>query len=434
MRSNLRPGAFSPGGRQAGTAEDRQLVYNRAVTSRDALAGKTVVVGVSGGIAAYKCAEVVRLLTSAGALVRVAMTASATEFVGPLTFQALSGHPVFQTLFDLSQESEIGHIQLADAADLIIVAPATANTLARLAAGMADDPVTALCLATRAPILLAPSMNVNMWEHPLTQENLRRLVEVAKMTTVGPGDGALACRWTGAGRLAEAGEIVEAARRLLSPRDLGGVRVVVTAGGTREAIDPVRFLGNRSSGKMGFALATAALRRGAAVTLVSAPGSLAAPAGAEHIEVESAAEMAEETWAAADSADVVIMAAAVADHRPRERWAEKQKKGAGGETRIELVETTDILAELGSRRRGGRPLLVGFAAETSEVLRHAEAKLLAKGCDLIVANDVSAEGAGFAVDTNRVALLSRVGPPATAAGTKLEVADFVLDAVVRALL
>ncbi|HZJ63192.1 MAG TPA: bifunctional phosphopantothenoylcysteine decarboxylase/phosphopantothenate--cysteine ligase CoaBC, partial [Kofleriaceae bacterium] len=232
------------------------------------LQGARIVVGVAGGIAAYKAAELVRLFDKAGARIDVAMTARAQKFVGPMTFQALTRRPVFTDLFSLTEEATIGHIQLADQADLIVIAPATANVLARLAAGQADDAVTAIALATRAPVLVAPSMNVNMWGHPLTQANVRRLVDVARYRVVGPGDGFLACRWTGPGRLAEPADIVEAAAHVLSPQDLAGKRIVVTAGPTHEPIDPARFIGNRSSGKMGAALAAAAQRRGAEVTLL----------------------------------------------------------------------------------------------------------------------------------------------------------------------
>src|SRR5262252_453326 len=280
------------------------------------LAHAHIVVGVAGGIAAYKAAELVRLLDKAGASTYVAMTPRAQQFVGPMTFQALTRRPVFTNLFDLTEEATIGHIQLADRADLVIIAPATANVIARLAAGMADDAVAAIALATRAPVLVAPSMNVNMWNHPLTQANVRRLVDVARYRVVGPGDGFLACRWTGPGRLAEPADIVEAAAHVLSPQDLAGKRVVVTAGPTYEAIDPARFIGNRSSGKMGAALAAAAQRRGAEVTLLLGPSAIAPPVGVTVVAIESAAQLQTALTAAAQAADVVIMAAAVADYRP----------------------------------------------------------------------------------------------------------------------
>src|SRR5262245_49583795 len=332
------------------------------------LQGARIVVGVAGGIAAYKAAELVRLFDKAGARVDVAMTARAQKFVGPMTFQALTRRPVFTDLFSLTEEATIGHIQLADQADLLVIAPATANVLARLAAGQADDAVAAIALATRAPVLLAPSMNVNMWNHPLTQANLVRLVEVAGYRVVGAGDGFLACRWTGPGRLADRADIVEAAAHVLSPQDLAGKRVVVTAGPTHEAIDPARFVGNRSSGKMGAAIAAAAQRRGAEVTLVLGPSALPPPVGVTVVNVETAADL--ERALAAQTADVIVMAAAVADYRPAEPATHKLKRGElGPRTQLQLVANPDLLAGLGARRGDKRtPLLVGFAAETNDVI------------------------------------------------------------------
>ena len=396
------------------------------------LKGARIVVGVAGGIAAYKAAELVRLFDKAGARVDVAMTARAQKFIGPMTFQALTRRPVFTDLFSLTEEAAIGHIQLADQADLVVIAPATASSLARLAAGQADDAVTAIALATRAPVLLAPSMNVNMWSHPLTQANVVRLVELARYRVVGPGDGFLACRWTGPGRLAEPADIVEAAAHVLSPQDLAGKRVVVTAGPTYEAIDPARFIGNRSSGKMGAAVAAAAQRRGAEVTLLLGPSAIAPPVGVTVVAVESAAQLQIALGAAFEAADVVIMAAAVADYRPARPAAHKLKRSQlGARTELALVANPDLLAELG-KRRGGKstPLLVGFAAETQDVVANARAKLAAKRCDLVIANDVSEPGAGFAVDTNRVIIVDHHGVTEPPAGTKAEVAHRILDAVV----
>ena len=398
------------------------------------LRGATIVVGVAGGIASYKAAELVRMLDKAGAHVEVAMTPRAQKFIGPLTFQALTRRPVFTDLFSVTEEATIGHIQLADRADLIVIAPATANAIARLAAGIADDAVTAIALASRAPILLAPSMNVNMWNHPLTRANLARLVEVAGYQVVGPGDGFLACRWTGPGRLAEPSDIVEAAAHVLSKQDLAGKKIVVTAGPTYEAIDPVRFVGNRSSGKMGVALAAAAQRRGASVTLILGPSSVPAPAGVTSNTVESAAEL---QWALANAvkdADVVVMTAAVGDYRPATVAKDKLKRGElGPKATIDLVANPDLLAELGAKRRGGRPLLVGFAAETTNVIENAMEKLAAKKCDLIVANDVSEPGSGFSVDTNRVTLVDKSGAEEVPAGPKYEVSHRILDRVVAHL-
>ena len=398
------------------------------------LAGARIVVGVAGGIAAYKSAELVRLFDKAGASVHVAMTPRAQHFVGPMTFQALTRHPVFTDLFSLTEESTIGHIQLADEADLVVIAPATADVIARLAAGMADDAVTAIALATKAPVLLAPSMNVNMWTHPATQANLRRLQEVARYQIVAPGEGYLACGWTGPGRLADPPDIAEAAAHVLSAQDLAGVRVVVTAGPTYEAIDPVRFVGNRSSGKMGAAIAAAAQRRGASVRLIFGPSGVAPPVGVETSHVESAAQL---QWALANAvkdADVVVMTAAVADYRPASVATEKLKRGdIGPSMTVDLVANPDLLAELGKQRKGARPLLVGFAAETHDVIANAQKKLLTKKCDLVVANDIAEPGSGFAVDTNHVQLVDASGVDDVPAGPKSEVAHRILDRVVAKL-
>ncbi len=406
---------------------------NRAARDPAApLKGANVVVGVTGGIAAYKAAELVRLLEKAGAHVDVAMTKRAQKFIGPMTFQALTRRPVFTDLWSLTEEATIGHIQVADRADLVIVAPATANAIARLAAGHADDPVAAIVLATRAPVLIAPSMNVNMWSHPITEANVLKLIDTAGYHVVGPGDGFLACRWTGPGRLAEPADIVEAGAHVLSSQDLEGVRVVVTAGPTYEAIDPVRFVGNRSSGKMGVAIAAAAQRRGARVTLVLGPSAVPPPVGVNTMSVENATQL---QWALGDAvkdADVVVMTAAVADYRPAKEAKQKIKRGQlGQKATIELVQNPDLLAELG-KARGNRttPLLVGFAAETDDVIGNAEKKLVTKKVDLVVANDVSEPGSGFAVDTNRVTLVDTSGAIEVPAGTKSEVAHRILDHVV----
>lgn len=392
-----------------------------------ALQGRTIVLGVAGGIAAYKAAELVRLLRKAGAQVFTAMTAAAQQFLTPLTLQTLSGNPVATQLFDLTQESQIGHIALADRADLLLLAPATANLIGRLAHGLADDVLTTLALACQAPLLLCPAMNVNMWDHPAVQENVQRLVGRGARLC-GPDAGELACGWVGRGRLSDPAQIVAAAAQLLAEhagrsgsaavdpgaaQDLAGVRLLVSAGPTYEPIDPVRFLGNRSSGKMGFALARAAARRGAQVTLVAGPVALATPPGVTRIDVETAAQMAQAILPRAAAQDVIIMAAAVADYRPATLAGDKLKKDTlGAAPQLALTPTTDILAELGRARVGPRPLLVGFAAETTDLLRHAAGKLRRKGCDLLVANDVSAADAGFAVDTNRVVLLALADPAA----------------------
>jgi phosphopantothenoylcysteine decarboxylase/phosphopantothenate--cysteine ligase len=415
-----------------------ELEAPRRRSPRDAaapLVGARVIVGVTGGIAAYKAAELARLFDKAGARVDVAMTPRAQELIGALTFQALTRRPVFTNPFDRTEEATIGHIALADAADLVVIAPATANAIARLAAGMADDAVTAIALATTAPVLLAPAMNVNMWAHPVTQANVRRLMDVARYHVVGPGDGLLACRWTGPGRLAEPADIVEAAAVVLAPQDLAGKRVVVSAGPTHEPIDPARFVGNRSSGKMGAAIAAAARRRGADVTLVLGPGTVATPVGVTTVAVDTAAQLHRAVTDAAKQADVVVMAAAVADYRPAKPATAKLKRSAVGKAwSLELVANPDVLAGLGAARgKARRPVLVGFAAETNDVVANATAKLAAKRCDLVVANDVTEPGAGFGTDTNRVTLVDAAGATPLPAATKQEVAHRILDRVVALL-
>jgi phosphopantothenoylcysteine decarboxylase / phosphopantothenate---cysteine ligase len=376
-----------------------------------ALAGKSIVLGVSGGIAAYKAAEVVRLLRRAGARVQVVMTEAARRFIGEVTMQALSEQPVLTDMFDLGAESRMSHIQVAERADLLLVAPATADLIARLAAGMADDLLTTLALVTRAPLLLAPAMNVHMWQHELTQANLARLRLTGRLHLVGPGEGSLACGDVGPGRLADPTVIVAAAEALLERKDLAGRRVLVTAGPTHEPLDPVRYLGNRSSGRMGFALAAAAAARGASVTLVAGPTALVPPPGLEFVPVESAAQMQAAVAARFAKTDAVVMAAAVSDFRPAKKAETKLKKEALGKSpALELARNADILASLGARRaakKGGRrsPVLVGFAAETDHVLDEARRKLREKRCDLVVANDVTAAGAGFATETNQVTII-----------------------------
>ncbi len=401
------------------------------------LRGARIVVAVAGGIAAYKAAELVRLLDKAGAVVSVVMTARAQRFIGALTFQALTGRPVFTDMFNLSEEASIGHIKAADEADLVIVAPASANVIARMAAGMADDPVTAIVLATKAPVLLAPSMNVNMWNHPITVDNLRRLRDVAGYQVVAPGVGYLACRWVGAGRLAEPADIVEAAAQVRTVQDLVGKRVVVTAGPTHEALDPARYLANRSSGKMGIAVAHAAHRRGAAVTLVLGPTAQTVPPGITVIEVETALQMQSAVHHHAHACDVVVMSAAVADFRAAEIATQKIKRATlGAAPTLPLRANPDILAELGQDRRNRnatRPLLVGFAAETQDVLANARAKLARKQIDVIVANDVAQADAGFGVDTNRVIVIDAHHVVHVPFGSKTEVAHHLWDALLPRL-
>lgn len=364
-----------------------------------------IVLGVSGGIAAYKAAELVRLLVKAGAKVQVIMTANAQEFITPLTLQTLSGNPVSTDTFDLTQESEIGHIRLADSADLALVAPATANILAKLANGLADDLLTTVLLATTAPVLIAPAMNVHMYAHPLVQEHLRKLTSIG-YHLVEPGAGELACGYEGQGRLAEPADILEDLQAVLTKKDLGQERIIVTAGPNCEPIDPVRYMTNRSTGKMGYALARVAQRRGAHVSLVSGPTALTPPRGVDFHPVRTACEMQQAVLAAYPRATMVVSAAAIADYRPASVAPHKIKK-AGGEFVIKLDRNPDILAGLGQHK--GRRRLVGFATETEDVLANAERKLRSKNLDMIVANDVTQEGAGFAYDTNIVTLIDRTG-------------------------
>ena len=394
--------------------------------------GRTVVLGVGGGIAAYKACELARLIVKGGGQVRVAMTRAATRFVGPLTLQALSGSPVLVDVLAPEEERTYGHLALARAADLMVVAPATADLIARLRAGMGDDAVTTTALACQAPFLLAPAMNTRMWQSAPVQENLRELTRRG-WHVVGPASGQLADGDVGEGRLAEPEEIAAAAARLLGPRDLAGRRVVVTAGPTREPLDPVRFVSNPSTGRMGFALARAAARRGAEVVLVSGPVELPDPAGVRTVRVVTAEEMAHAVDEAVQDLDLFIGAAAVSDFRPRHPAPSKKKKTAADET-VVLTRTPDILAGLGGRLAGRRaaPVLVGFAAETEQVVENARRKLVAKRCDLVVANRVGRPGAGFASDHNEVTL---VGPRErkVVAGTKDEVADAILDRAVALL-
>lgn len=411
------------------------------------VANKRVVLGITGGIAAYKGAELCRLLVKGGAQVQVVMTAAAKQFIAPLTLQVLSGRPVADDLFDADAEARIGHIRIGDEADLIVIAPATADTIARLASGRADDLLAAVVLASRVPVLLAPAMNVNMWSNPLTQQNLGKLLALGRFRTVGPDQGDLACGWVGEGRLIEPPEIQEAAARLLTPQDLAGRKVVITAGPTQEPIDDVRFLGNRSSGKMGFALAATAARRGAEVTLVAGPVALATPPGghiARH-DVETAEQMRAALQAAAGRADVVVMAAAVADFRPAGRVAGKLSRRPKGNAAaasepppLALVANPDLLAELGRSRTGRRPLLIGFAAEVggdAEAMRaRAREKLVEKRCDVIVLNDVGAPGLGFGSDENEVTLLYADGRDESLARSgKDPLADLLWDRIAVAL-
>ena len=375
-----------------------------------------IALGVTGGIGAYKAVEIARGLQKNGHEVVAMMTRSATQFVGPLTFEAITRREVITDQWKPGANADIEHISIASTIDLLLVAPATANTIGKFANGLADDFLSSLFVATKAPVLIAPAMNTNMFEHPAVVKNLETL-GARGVQLVDPGSGYLACGWIGKGRLAEPADVVAAAEQLLRAntsalgRTLTGRRVLVTAGPTFEDIDPVRFVGNRSSGRMGYALAAEALRRGAAVTLVSGPTHLTAPHGAELVAVRSAAEMHAAVMARVANQDAVIMAAAVADYTPAAPSRQKVKKGDGALT-ITLNRTKDILGELGRlpSRAQGVPVLVGFAAETHDVVSYAQGKLEKKAVDLIVANDVSRAGAGFDVDTNAVTM---VGGPAS---------------------
>jgi phosphopantothenoylcysteine decarboxylase/phosphopantothenate--cysteine ligase len=393
-----------------------------------------ITLGVTGGVAAYKAAELVRRLQQDGFTVQVVMTRGAREFITPLTFAALTGQKVITDLFaesggEANLESAIEHIAVAQRTDLLLVAPATADILAKFARGMADDFLTTLYLASTAPVVVAPAMNVNMWNHAATQENIEML-RARGVKIVDPDEGYLACGMTGAGRLAGQEAIIAAVHQALHDvRDLAGEKVLVTAGPTRENLDPVRYLTNRSSGKMGYAVAEAAARRGAHVILVSGPTSLEAPAGVERIHVESAEEMHRAVLEKVAECSIAIFAAAVADYRPAEPNGQKIKRNTESTT-IALEPTPDILASV-ARNKGER-LVVGFAAETEHVAENARKKLAAKKADLMVANDVTAEGAGFDHDTNIVTLFARDGRDlALPRMSKSEVAQRILDEVVR---
>ncbi len=396
------------------------------------LAGQRLLLCVGGGIAAYKALELVRRLRDGGAEVQVAMTAGAQHFVTPLSFQALSGQPTRTTLWDSAAEQAMGHIELARWADRVIVAPATADLMARLAHGLADDLVTTLCLATTAPIMLAPAMNHRMWQHPATQSNLATL-RARGVQVIGPNDGPLAEGESGPGRLAEPHEIVAALAGQAAaqvPQDLAGLKVVVSAGPTYEDLDPVRYLGNRSSGKMGFAVAASAARRGARVTLVAGPVQLPTPAGVDRVDVRSAAQMHAAVFAALP-ADIYIGAAAVADYTPREPAANKIKKSSES-LALDLVRTPDILAEVAAQTQALR-LVVGFAAETNNVAEYARRKLEAKRLDMIVANRVGIADGGFESDQNAMTAYWKDGERSFASAPKTRLADDLMDLIVERL-
>ena len=404
-----------------------------------------IALGVTGCIAAYKAVEVLRGLQKRGAGVTVVMTRHATEFVGPLTFQAISGSPVITEMFAPTDDPEIKHIQIAQSSDLLLVAPATANTLAKFANGIADDFLSTLYISSTCPVLVAPAMNVEMWAHPATRENVRRLRERG-VQFVDPDEGYLACKTVGAGRLADPDEIVRRACEIIglanslankpgeaddapaAAAEMCGERVLITAGPTQEAIDPVRFLSNRSSGKMGYAVAEAAIARGAAVTLITGPVSIAPPKGARMVSVRTAAEMFDAVKDNLADATLIVMAAAVADYRPADVHRQKMKKN-GRVMVLDLERTEDILASVTSEK--GSRIVIGFAAETESVIANAKKKLVEKHADLIVANDVSAPDAGFDVETNRIALVSAEGVTELPLLSKREAAEQIIDAALE---
>jgi len=392
------------------------------------LRDKTIVLGVTGSIAAYKAAEIASQLTQAEAKVNVIMTKEALQFISPVTFRAITGRPVVTEMFDLASEFSIEHVSLAQAADIVVIAPTTANIIAKLATGIADDILCCTVLATRAPVLLAPAMETNMYTNLVTQDNLSKL-KARGFVIIGPATGWLASGKEGLGRLADVNVIIGSIRQILGRGgDLAGKHIVVTAGGTQEPIDPVRYISNRSSGKMGYALAEVARDRGAKVTLITAPTSLAEPAGVDVIKVNTAQEMYQAVENVAPKADVLIMAAAVADYRPIKAAEDKIKKGKAGLI-LELECTPDILGTV-----KGKFIKVGFAAESSNLVENAREKLKQKGLDLIVANDITATDSGFGTDTNQVTIIDQKGKiESLPLLPKRDVADRVLDKVAELL-
>lgn len=389
------------------------------------LEGKQIVLGVTGGIAAYKACEICSRLKKAGAQVHVVMTKNACQFVAPLTFETLSNHPAVTDTFARPESWEVEHVALAKRADLFVIAPATANILAKMACGIADDMLSTTVLATRAPVLVAPAMNTGMWENAATRENVRILKERG-VRFIGPEGGYLACGDSGPGRMSEPAAILEAIGEMLNPvEDFAGLRVLVTAGPTRENIDPVRFITNRSSGKMGYAIAEAAARRGAKVTLVSGPVNLSAPQGVERVDVQTTQDLCDAMLARCGEADIVIQAAAPADFAPKEAAEQKIKKKAGEEMTLTFRQTPDVAAAVGKMKKPGQ-VLVGFAAETADLMGNAARKLKKKNLDMIVANDVTAPGAGFDVDTNIVTFLTAAGAESLPCLPKRQVADELL--------
>ena len=385
-----------------------------------------VVLGVTGGIAVYKACELLRLLQKRGIDVFVVMTQNACRFVAPLTFETLSGHPVAVDTFDRPQTWEVEHIALAKRADLFLIAPATANIMGKMACGIADDMLSTTVMATRAPVLVAPAMNTGMWENAAVQQNVKTL-RARGVEIVAPVSGHLACGVNGAGKLEDVAVIAERACELLfAKKDMEGLRVMVTAGPSREALDPVRYISNRSSGKMGYAIAQAAQKRGAEVTLLSGPVAIEAPQGVKLVPFTTTQELLDRASELAQEQDLLIQAAAPADYRAKEIAPQKIKKQGGEPMTFTLVENPDVAATLGKAKRSGQ-VFVGFAAETNDVLAHARDKLARKNLDMIVANDVTRPGAGFDVDTNIVTLITKDGQEALPMMSKAEVAQRILD-------
>lgn len=385
-----------------------------------------VVLGVTGGIAVYKACELLRLLQKRGIDVFVVMTRNACRFVAPLTFETLSGHPVAVDTFDRPQTWEVEHIALAKRADLFLIAPATANIMGKMACGIADDMLSTTVMATRAPVLVAPAMNTGMWENAAVQQNVKTL-RARGVEIVAPVSGHLACGDSGAGKLEDVAVIAERACELLfAKKDMEGLRVMVTAGPSREALDPVRYISNRSSGKMGYAIAQAAQKRGAEVTLLSGPVAIKAPQGVKLVPFTTTQELLDRASELAREQDLLIQAAAPADYRAKEVAPQKIKKQGGEPMTFTLVENPDVAATLGKVKRSGQ-VFVGFAAETNDVLAHARDKLARKNLDMIVANDVTRPGAGFDVDTNIVTLITKDGQEALPMMSKVEVAQRILD-------
>lgn len=391
------------------------------------LKGKNILLGISGGIAAYKICDLIRLLTKDGFNVDVVMTEHAKQFITPLSIQTLTGNPVYSDLFALIQESKIGHISLADKADIVVIAPATANIIGKIAGGIADDLLTTTIMAATAPALFVPSMNTKMWENPIVRENIQKLAKY--YTIMQPAEGLLACGVYGSGKLPDVEDIFEAIKITMSPKPLKGRKILITAGPTIEELDPVRYISNYSSGKMGYALARVAKRLGGDVTMVTGPASLRLPYGINTVRVKSADDMLKACMREVKNTDILVMCAAVGDYRPALREAHKIKKTDKGMT-LSLIKNADILQELSRHKKKGA-IFVGFSAETNDLQANAQKKLAAKNLDLIVANNVLEKGAGFGSDTNKVTLISKKGVQALPLMSKEDVAYEIFKKILK---